>query len=243
VRVAWVDAHLYSQGVSNGVLYPENSPGVPWSGLISIQQTGDSAPSGLYFDGQKYRDESVLSAFAGTISAFTYPDEFEPCIGLDGGFSAQPRQPFGFTYRDTREIHIVYNASVSPSSDQYESTGGDISPVAFAWDFSTAPVEIPFGRPTSHLVIVTDFAEADALAALEDILYGDDENAPSLPDPQTVYELFESNTTLRITDNGDGTWTATGPDDVVVDNGDGTFTINWPSALFIDATTYQIYSL
>jgi hypothetical protein len=132
---------------------------------------------------------------------------------------------------------------VSPSSDQYESTGGDISPVAFAWDFSTAPVEIPFGRPTAHLVIVTDFAEADALAALEDILYGDDENAPSLPDPQTVYELFESNTTLRITDNGDGTWTATGPDDVVVDNGDGTFTINWPSALFIDATTYQIYSL
>jgi hypothetical protein len=211
--------------------------------LVSVSEVGDSAPTSLYFDGQKYKDEPALSTFAGTIAAFTYPDEFEPCIGLDGGFTAQPRVSFGFSYRDTREIHLVYNASVSPSSDQYQSTGGDISPVAFAWDFSTAPVEIPFGRPTSHLVVVTDFADVDALAALEDILYGDDSNNPALPDPGTVYELFESNALLRITDNGDGTWTADGPDDAVIDNGDGTFSITWPSALFIDADTYQIYSL
>lgn len=243
MRVAWADAHLYSQGVSNGVLYSQNSPGVPWNGLISVSEVGDSAPSSLYFDGRKYRDKFSLSTFAGTISAFTYPDEFEPCIGLEGGFTAQPRQSFGFTYRDTREIHIVYNATVSPSSDQYQSAGGDISPVAFAWNFSTAPVEIPFGRPTSHLVIVTDFADADSLAQLEAILYGDDDNDPALPDPQTVYELFESNTTLRITYNGDGTWTADGPDTAITMLDADTFQIDWPSALFIDADTYQIYSL
>jgi hypothetical protein len=211
--------------------------------LISVSEVGDSAPTALYFDGQKYQDQMALATYAGTIQAFTYPDEFESCIGLDAGFSAQPRQSFGFSYRDTREIHIVYNASVSPSSDQYQSLGGDVTPVAFSWDFSTTPVEIPFGRPTAHLVIVTDFADADSMAALEAILYGDDSNNPSLPDPAVLYELFESNALLRITDNGDGTWTADGPDDAVIDNGDGTFSITWPSALFIDDTTYEIYSL
>ena len=243
MRVVWADAHLYSLGVSNGVLYPENSPGVPWNGLVSVSETGDAAPTALYFDGRKYQDQFALSTFAGTLSAFTYPDEFEPCIGLENGVTAQPRQTFGFTYRDTREIHIVYNAAVSPSNDQYQSTGGAITPVTFAWNFSTAPVDIPYGRPTSHLVIATDFADADSLAALEDILYGNDSNDPALPDPGTVYELFESNTTVRITDNGDGTWTASGPDGIVVDNGDGTFSINWASANFIDFRTYQIYSL
>lgn len=242
-RVQWIDNHLYSQGVSNAVLYPENSPGVAWNGLISIQRSGDNAPTSLYFDGQKYRDEFKLDTASGTIIAFTYPDEFEPCIGLEAGVTAQPRQSFGFTYRDTREIHIVYNAAVSPSNDQYQSTGGDISPVNFSWNFTTTPVKIPAGRATAHLVILVDFADPDALAALEDILYGDDTNQPQLPDPATIYELFESNTTVRITDNGDGTWTASGPDDVVIDNGDGTFTIDWASAQFIDADNYQIYSL
>ena len=83
VRVTWADAHLYSQGVSNGVLYPQNSPGVSWNGLISVSETGDTAPTARYFDGQKYMDDFALGTYAGTISAFTYPDEFEPCIGLD----------------------------------------------------------------------------------------------------------------------------------------------------------------
>lgn len=243
VRVVWGDARLYSQGVSNGVLYPQNSPGVAWNGLISVSEAGDSTPTARYFDGKKYQDDFPLGTFAGTISAFTYPDEFEPCIGLDSGITAQPRQSFGFTYRDTREIHLVYNATVSPSSDQYSSLADTISPVAFAWNFTTAPVEVPFGRATAHLVVVTDFADAEALAALEDILYGDDSNSPSLPDPGTVYELFESNTLLRITDNEDGTWTATGPDSAITMLDANTFQIDWPSAMFIDADTYRIYSL
>jgi hypothetical protein len=93
------------------------------------------------------------------------------------------------------------------------------------------------------LIVVTDFADPDALAQLEDILYGNADNEPSLPDPQTVYELFESNTVLKITDNGDGTWTATGPDSVITMLDADTFQIDWPSAILVDGTTYQIYSL
>jgi hypothetical protein len=244
VRMSWDDAdRSYSQGVSNGVLYPENSPGVSWSGLISVKEKGDDAPSSQYVDGQKYRDKLVPSVFAGTISAFTYPDQFEPYNGVVAGLTAQHKSSFGFSYRTNSEIHLVYNAMTSPSSDKYASISESASPNAFSWDFMTLPVDIPTGKASSHIVVTLEYADPDAISALEDILYGDDDNEPSLPTPETVYELFESFTTLTITDNGDGTWTAVGPDSAITMLDSVTFQIDWPSALFIDADSYQIYSL
>jgi hypothetical protein len=243
MRVTWDDDPSYSLGVNSGVLYPQNSPGVAWNGLISVIDSGDEAPTALYLDGQKVGDRSVPSTFSGTISAFMYPDEFEPCIGVSDRVSSQPRQPFGFTYRSNNELHLVYNAIVAPSSDEYSTLGESPTALAFSWDFTTLPVDIPAGRPSAHLVVMVDYAQPDALSDLEDLLYGDDENEPSLPLPSDVTAIFESYTTLQITDNGDGTWTATGPDDVITMLDDVTFQIAWPSAIFTGTTTYTISSL
>lgn len=215
MRVTWDSDQSYSLGVSNGVLYTENSPGVPWNGLVSVTDNGDDAPTALYLDGQKVADRSVPSTFAGTISAFMYPDEFDSCIGVVDGVSAQPRQPFSFSYRSNSELHLVYNALASAGSDDYSTLSESPTALAFSWEFTTLPIDIPAGRPSAHLVIMLDYAQPEAISALEDIIYGDDVNDASMPDPATILEIFESYTTLRITDNGDGTWTATGPDDVV----------------------------
>jgi hypothetical protein len=215
MRVTWDSDQSYSLGVRGGVLYTKNSSGVPWNGLISVTDNGDDAPTALYLDGQKVADRSVPSTFAGTISAFMYPDEFEPCIGVVSGISSQPRQAFSFTYRSNNELHLVYNALASPGSDEYSTISESPTALAFSWEFTTSPIDIPAGRPSAHLVIMLDYAQPEAVSALEDIIYGDTVNDASMPDPGTVLELFESYTTLRITDNGDGTWTATGPDDVV----------------------------
>jgi hypothetical protein len=215
MRVTWDDVRPYSQGVSKGMLYPENSPGVAWNGLTSVTERGDGAPSALYIDGQKYLNRSPSSFFAGTISAITYPDEFEPCIGLFSGVTGQPRPSFGFSYRNNNELHIVYNALAALSSSQFQSLGDQATPSAFSWDFTTQPVKIPGGKPAAHFVILLDYSQADAISELEALLYGDADNDPSLPDPDTIIGIFESNAILMITDNGDGTWTATGPDSVV----------------------------
>lgn len=225
MRVTWDDVRPYTQGIKQGVLYPENSPGVAWNGLTSVTEKGDDSSSSLYLDGQKIRTRVAPSSFAGTIKALTYPDEFEPMIGLVSGISSQARQSFGFSYRNNREIHLVYNALAAPSSDQYSSLSDQSSPVEFSWDFTTQPVEIPGGRKSSHLVVLIDYAQSGAISSLEALLYGDDTNDPSLPDPAAVLDIFESNAVLRITDNGDGTWTAVGPDDVItmVDGGGWSF--------------------
>ncbi|HEY2455591.1 MAG TPA: hypothetical protein VGI71_23850 [Scandinavium sp.] len=244
MRISWdTGTRFYPEGVSQGVLYPQNSPGVAWNGLISVTEKGDASSNPLYFDGQKYQEDSVLSEFDGTVVAFTYPDEFEQYNGITKGLTAQKRKSFGLCYRDNNKLHIVYNASAAPSSDQYNSLSDTPNPVAFSWDISTVPMDIPAARPTPHLVIVLAQANTAALAELEALLYGDDANDPSLPDPLTVISIFESNTTLRITDNGDGSWTASGPDSVVFMTGTDSFQINWSSAVLIDSDTYTVYSL
>lgn len=243
-RISWEDTDkFYAAGIEKGVLFPRNSPGVPWSGLISVSEKSDSAPSSLYIDGQKAKDHIVPSVFSGTIEAFTYPDEFEPCIGLDSGISGQMHEDFGLAYRDNRSIHLIYNANASPSSDQYQTLGGDVSPVTFSWDITTRPVVVPFARPTSRLVISLDFADPAAVSDLEDYIYGNDSDQPSLPDPSVIIDIFESHTTLRITDLGNGNWRAEGPDSVITMLDSETFQIDWPSAIYIDPETYRIFSL
>jgi hypothetical protein len=244
VRVTWgAENGIYTRGVSQGVLYPVNSPGVPWTGLISVTENGDDASTPLYFDGQKYRNQTVLSVFEGTLTAFTYPDEFEQYNGVVNGITAQKRLSFGLSYRNSKEIHILYNVSAAPSANQYGSISDAPDPNTFSWDITTVPMAVTEARPTSHLVISLAQAEADSISDLEALIYGDDENDPVLPDPAAILEIFESHTTLRITDNGDGTWTATGPDSVVALTDSNTFQIDWPSAVLIDADTYTVYSL
>jgi hypothetical protein len=87
------------------------------------------------------------------------------------------------------------------------------------------------------------------MALLEAALYGDDENDPYLPTVAQVLEMFESSTLVRITDNGDGTWTATGPDELVFIDpvnfafvaGD-TFVITADTVVFISQGEYTISS-
>jgi hypothetical protein len=244
MRISWDSTDpVYSSGVSQGVFYPQNSPGVPWNGLISVLEKGDASQTSLYLDGQKYRNQVPAGNFAGTISAFTYPDEFEPYNGQVSSVMGQPRTSFGFSYQTNNELHLVYNAMVSPSNDQYVSLGDTATPVSFQWNFTTLPIDISETRPSAHIVVLLDYVNANALSDLQAIIYGDDSDDPSLPDPSIVYGIFESYTTVTITDNGDGTWTASGPDSTVSMLDANTFEIDWASAIFINSTSYTVRSL
>jgi hypothetical protein len=244
-RISWDTAKVYSQGLQQGVLYPQNSPGVAWNGLISVTENGDTnSVSSIYVDGQNSVNGIPPGTFAGTLSAYTYPDELEPSLGVVGGYTAQVRKPFSICYRDNNQIHIVYNLVLDPGSDKYETVSDNPSALNFQWGFTTLPVNIPWARPSAHLVILTDQAAAGAISDLENLIYGDNSNAPSLPTPTQIYNLFDPYSTVVITDNGDGTWTAN-------DNGNGaitmldgsTFQIDWPSAVFLTSTEYRIRSL
>jgi hypothetical protein len=244
MRIVWdaLEDRSYSEGISQGVLFPGDGPGVAWNGLISVAESGESNQVPRYFDGQKYSNRNSSSSFSGTISAFTYPDELEPFIGVSGILTGQNRRFFGLSYRTNDEIHIIYNVLTAPSRQTFSSAGSEISPAAFEWGFSTKPVKIPGGKPSSHIVILISESKPSAISELEALIYGNDTNDSSLPSVSDILELFEASAELRITDHGDGTWTALGPDNVITVTGD-MFTINWPSVVIVDSTTFQVSSL
>lgn len=238
-RLTWDKFHSYETGIDRGVFYPSNGPGEAWNGLTIVKESPTNSDEQLrYVDGVKTLRRRRYGAFSGTIEALTYPESFYENV-------LTQRRPdyFGFSYRvktdEIYKIHLVYNVLVSPSSYNYQQTETE----PFSWDFTTRAINIPGAKLSAHLVIDGSKAYSWAVAALEDILYGTDSKTARLPSPEEVVDLFEVNSIVLVIDNGDGTFTVTGPDSIVKMLDTTTFEINWPSAVYIDEVSYTITSL
>lgn len=259
-QLTWdqVGERRFEAGLDRGVLYLPDSGGVAWSGLTGIDENTEDTSTPYYLDGVRYLNVESLGDFKATLRALTYPDEFEPFIGIGSignGLLAhdQPPKRFGLSYRTKigddlngseagYKIHILYNVSAVPSSNAYQSLGAQIAPVEFSWALSTTPQRTDRYRPTAHIVIDSTEIDPDVLGGLESILYGTETTDPSLPSLPEFISLLETWESITITDNGDGTWTATsvGPDDLIVMLDDTTFQINKVDATYSDEDTYDI---
>lgn len=259
-KIIWNDAgsRYYEVGVDRGVLYVGTQPGVPWNGLISVEENssgGDAKP--FYQDGMKYLNLPAFEEFEATIQAFTYPDAFAPCDGSaqprSGLFlSQQRRKPFGLSYRTkigndlspnaAYKLHLVYNALAAPSSRSNSTITADIDPSNFSWKITTKPPVMAEYRPTAHIVVDSRFTDPVVLDLLDDILYGNESDPARLPTMEELLETFDTISTLTVTDNGDGTFTVTAPYDVIRMLDPTTFEITADTAVFIDAVSYTISS-
>ncbi len=221
--------HIYETGVDHGVLYPQKTDGtydngVAWNGLTGVTESPSGGdPNNIYADNIKYLVLRGAEDFGGTITCYTYPDEWEACDG-----SAQPeagvligqqtRKPFGLCYRtrigsDTDgdnkgyKLHIVYNASASPSERAYSTVNDSPEAIEFSYEFTTTPIAITGDaykdyKPISVLTIDSTKVETAAnLTALENILYGTaattGENSTSavearLPLPEEVISIIKT---------------------------------------------------
>ena len=256
-RLVWGEPgkRLYETGIDRGVFYPVGGVGVPWNGLLAVSE----APSGAdvidgYFDGSKFRQRRNGENFAAKLSAYTYPREFEEYDGLDlVGHAQQRRKMFNLSYRTIvgsdispeshHLIHLVYNAVASPSTRGFSTIDTSNQATVFEWQLDTVPEILPTGEFSSHVIINTSIAYPWAVSAFEDVIYGSLNSEARFPSIPEVMELFENASILRITDNGDGTWTADGPDEAFFFGPDGYFEITWPSVVYIDTDTYRISSL
>jgi hypothetical protein len=261
-RIAWgaPGARYYEDGVDRGVLYVDGN-GYVWNGLVSVAETPNGGEHRSYYlDGIKHLNLTTLEEYEATINAVSSPPEFAECDGTktlyQGLFATQQRRkPFGFSYRTMinvdstpdvgYKLHIVYNA-LAAASDRNRNTRSDSSEIAsLSWYIqATPPASLGLGyKPTAHFIVDSRITPGEILTQLEDILYGSEEEDARLPTQLEILNLFEVFATVQVTDNGDGTYTITAPDDVLVDNGDGTHTIDWASVVAVDPDTYTISSL
>ena len=196
-RLVWdrTGERYYETGTKNGVLYPMSGTtygkGVAWNGLTAVTESPSGAEANpLYADDIKYLEMRSAEEFGGTIEAYTYPDEWAQCDGsaypTEGvQLGQQSRIPFGFCYKtvlgndtelDTHgyKLHLIYNATASPSERAYQTVNDSPEAITFSWEFSTTPINVTGYKPVACITIDSTKVDSTKLAALEDILYGKD---------------------------------------------------------------------
>lgn len=259
-KISWdqLGKRYYENGISQGVFYGSDAKGVPWNGLISVDQETTDTTEPLYFDGFKYGDVITLGDFEGKLTAFTYPDEFLVYDGFwdaEAGFylTGQTKSRFGLSYRTEinndqgqsigYKIHLLYNLIAIPSTRTHSTLSLDNQPSDFEWDISAVPEEIDNFRPTAYVVIDSRKIDSFLLSDIEAMLYGTDEDDPKLPDLKGLILFVQKWGRLIITDLGDGLWEATTPlDGVITMLDETTFEIVSDTAIFLDANSYEISS-
>lgn len=214
-RLVWdkTGERFYETGVSQGVLYPQDTSGayptgVAWNGLSSVSET----PSGgeattIWADNMKYLSLMSAEELGGSITAYMYPEEWKECdgsadIATGVSVSQQTRKTFGLCYRTVKGndtegeshgyiLHLVYGAKASPSERQYQTISDSPEAIELSWEYTTTPVNVTGHKPTSLLTIDSTLVDPTKLQALEDILYGSAEgDGPRLPMPDEIATLM-----------------------------------------------------
>ena len=207
----------FETGTDRGVLYPltrgRYGKGAAWNGLTAVNEnpTGAEATP-LYADNIKYLNLLSAEDFGATIEAYTYPEEFDECMGeayLARGVKLrqQKRKHFGFCYRTKigndqdgsdagYKIHLLFDCVASPSDSSYSTTNDSPEAITYSFEISTTPVAAEGYKPTSSLVLDSEkFRKsglANVLAHIEDVLYGTENEDPAflkIPDILEIQEL------------------------------------------------------
>lgn len=207
---------FYETGVDHGVLYPIQegglyTKGVAWNGLITVTESPSGAEATpLWADNVKYLNLVSAEQFGATVEAYTYPEEFAECDGsasvTDGVYIGQQnRKTFGMCYRTVLgndvetnnygyKLHVIYGALAAPSEKAYGSINDSPDAITFSWELTTTPVNVTGFKPTASLVIDSTKVNAENLAKLEAILYGDESTEPRLPLPDEIAAIIETGT-------------------------------------------------
>lgn len=227
-RLKWdaVGEKKFEAGVDHAVYYPltetgEYTPGVVWNGITSIAETPEGAePESQYADNIKYLTMVSAEELNGTIEAYTYPYEFAQSNGeaelADGvTIGQQARKPFGLSYRTKvgndvlgqnagYKLHLLYGAQCSPSERTYETLNESPEAINLSWEFTTTPVNVEGHEPTALLTVDSTKVDKEAMARLEDVLYGTDgegegtATAARLPLPDEVVAILEGDNTRAM---------------------------------------------
>lgn len=174
-----VGERIFETGVSNGVLFRQTGnayeTGVAWNGLTSVAQSPDGGDANdQYADNIKYLSLRGKENQNGTIEAFTYPEEFNPCMGYYGGSGmyvlGQTKKPFSFVYKTVvgndeegieygEKLHIVYNATVNPVEKTYETINDSPEAMTFSWEYTTTPLTVTISAANATKLAGSAFSD------------------------------------------------------------------------------------
>ena len=214
MRLSWdnIDERLYRDGVDHGVLYVLREYGydigVSWNGITGIDDSSSGRETtNLYTNDIRSKVLKTKPERGGTIKCFTYPPEFEECIGGDEIYPGlvlydQEETAFGVTYRShignasegidyAEMIHIFYGLNVTSASQNLATIGSEVDPEELSFSFTSIPEPMTEHSPVSLLTFRSDRVLDMQWERLENTLYGTNESEPTLPYPDDLMKILE----------------------------------------------------
>lgn len=202
-----VGIHSVALFVSDSSQSSGYATGVAWNGVTAVNESPSGAEAtDLWANDSKYGSLRSAEQFGGTIEAYMSPVEFDACdgsatIGSGVVIHQQNRKPFGLAYKETigndtdgmehgEVLHLVYNATASPSESNHETVNDspDVSPLS--WEFDTTPVAVTGYKPTSHFEFRSTEMSAADWAKINSKVYGSSESDAELPLPSWIVSEF-----------------------------------------------------
>jgi hypothetical protein len=198
MKLRWdqIGEKYYETGDKEAVFYKQAADGTypvgeAWSGITGFTESPEGADTtDLWADDQKYLSIRATETYGFTITAYAFPVSFMECDGTAIPVAGvllgqQARKAFGFVIKTTvgndidfndhaYKLHLVYGATVNPSSRDYSTVNDSPEAVEFSWDGTTTPVNVPGFKPISCITIDSRTADPIALATLEEKLFGKD---------------------------------------------------------------------
>lgn len=209
----------YEVGVSQGVLFLYDSTsekwlGQPWNGLTNVTESPEGGDAeDFYADNILYASIRGIEKLNGSIEAYTYPDDFEKCIGHDQlaqgiRVGQQNKIPFAIAYRSELgndsnpnagyKLHLVYNCTANASEMSHDTSEDSPNLEPLSFDFSSNPVPVSGKKATSSIVIDSTKVASGVMTKIENAIYGVDADAehsiaaadPYLPYPDDILTLI-----------------------------------------------------
>lgn len=249
----------YENGIDRGVLYLPDGSAHAWSGLTSVSEKSNKKSTSIYYDGAKINESLSTGDFEASLKCITYPEIFNELDGSDSlrrGVQVGQQKPkfFNLSYRTkvgdaingpdaAYKIHLIYNLVATPSDKVYSSLSSSPSLVEFEWNISAVPEEIPGHRPTAHFTFDSRYLDPWLLEDIERMLYGDSTHEVALPSLLDMATYASEWHRVRVTDNGDGTYTVdTAREGFITFFENGRFEIDDITATYLDEDTFVIVS-
>lgn len=208
-RLTWdtVSERYYETGLDRGVLYVGENPGVPWNGLVSVnEKASGGAPTPHFIDGIKFLNYAAQEQTDLTLTAVYSPPEFDVCDGsieIAPGMVAkhQPRAEFNLSYRSKigndvvgsdfgYKIHLIYNALATPSDVTYQTQSDSLNVDPLSWNISTRPLVLNGFVGSAHFIFDSMKMSAGNLSYFESILYGAELSTPRMPSLEEIFEIY-----------------------------------------------------
>lgn len=173
-----INQHEY--GLSRGMIYPDNGPGLPWPGLVKVTPKLQYNMYPIYDNGKKYDIIGLPESTGIDVTALTLPTYVAEAVGfsMDSSgimYDEQELQMFSLAYRTETEnnghkLVVQFNIMASLNDASAQTLEETVTPSEFTISGESVPETVGVRQRASRIELSTRNTDRELLSAFDDAL-------------------------------------------------------------------------